>query len=324
MKRFLPIIILALACLQVACIDEQYDLTNLEPDGIAIGGDDSEFLMPLLTVKFTSGDICQNAGDGFSSIMELREQINIWLPTTLPNNAKYVDINALNTDPDYFQSILRALFAEMHTNEAKRLKVCSRVMESYRAELIEQLAASDNVALAGAASQIVHMPVADGADILAQLFIAFPDDVESILQDVSTGDLIDINLEDVNTHIPSLDISEQIETMLTENLDPSSVENAVNALYLFGEASSSFPFQFHIRPTIEYTQIDLGNILIDSNTTTAIDEVRIYREDVQMLFNGSQLVMPVSLERYYPNEQFNDNSEISISISLRKTGGLKL
>lgn len=324
MKRFLLIIVSALACLQVACIDEQYDLTNIETDGIAIGGDDSEFLMPLVTVKFNSGDICQNVEHDYSSIMELREQINIWLPTTLPNNANYVDIKALSNNPTYLQSIMDALFDEMRTNEAKRMEVCKYVVSSYITELYNQLAESGIVALQIAAMRIIQSSTAEGTSTLAQCFISHPSYIEAILQNISTFDLIDITLEDVDTYIPSLEISEEIEQMLTDNLDPSSVENAVNALYLFGEVKSNFPFQFHIHPTIEYTQIDLGNISIDSNTTTAIGDVRIYREDLQTLFNGSNLVMPVSLERYYPNAQFNDNSEISISISLRKTGGLKL
>lgn len=324
MKRFLLFVLSAAACIQVACINEQFDLTNIESDGITIGGDESEFLMPLITIKFTSGDISQNVDEGFSSIMGLREQINVWLPSKLPNNANYVDIKALNNNPTYLQSILDALFAEMHTDKAKRLEVASHVMTEFRAELIEQLSNSGNATLKTASSQLINTSIANGAEILAQLFVSYPNEIEGILQDMSAEDLIDINLENIDTEIPALDISEDIEQMLTENLDPSSEENAVNALYLFGETKSGFPFQFRIRPTIEYTDIDLGNILIDSNTTTPIDDVRIYREDLQTLFNGSQLVMPISLERYYPNEQFNDNSEISISISLRKTGGLNI
>ena len=324
MKRFLLFVLSAAACLQVACINEQFDLTNIESDGIAIGGDDSEFLMPLVTVKFNSGDICQNVEHDYSSIMELREQINIWLPTTLPNNANYVDIKALSNNPTYLQSIMDALFDEMRTNEAKRMEVCKYVVSSHITALYDQLAESGIATLAIAAMQIIQSSTAEGTSTLAQCFISHPSDIEAILQNISTFDLIDITLEDVDTYIPSLEISEDIEQMLTENLDPSSEENAVNALYLFGETKSGFPFQFRIRPTIEYTDIALGNILIDSNATTPIDDVRIYREDLQTLFNGSQLVMPISLERYYPNEQFNDNSEISISISLRKTGGLNI
>ena len=324
MKRFSLIFVLCLACLLSACIDEQYDLTNLESDGMAIGSDTSEFLMPLVTVKFSPSDINQNSNEGMSSISELREQINVWLPAILPNNVDYIDIKELGNNPDYRIAILEALFDEMATNKEKRLQVCGYVMETYAELFIKALKQSSNPALVIASSQITNLPTAEGASILAQLFTMFPNDVQSILHDISTEDLLEINLDDVMTEIPSLDISEDIELMLSENLDPSTVENAVNALYLFGEATSNFPFKIHLQPTIQYTQIDLGDICIDYNATSTIQETRIYREDLQTLFNGSQLVMPISLDRYYPYKEFNDDSEICISFSLRKTGGLKI
>ncbi len=324
MKRFFSIIVLSVACFLTACIDEQYDLTNLKSDGMAIGSDTSEFLMPLVTVKFSPSDINQNSNEGMSSITELREQINVWLPASLPNDVDYIDIKALGNSPDYRTTILEALFEEMTVDAQKRLQVCEYVMETYAGLFIEALAESSNPALVIASSQISKLPSDEGASILAQLFMTFPNDVQAILHDISTEDLIEINLDDVMTEIPSLDISEDIEAMLSDNLDPSTVENAINALYLFGEATSSFPFQIHIQPAIQYTQINLGEICIDYNTASTIQETRIYREDLQILFNGSQLVMPISLDRYYPYKEFNDDSEISISLSLRKTGGLKI
>ena len=71
------------------------------------------------------------------------------------------------------------------------------------------------------------------------------------------------------------------------------------------------------------TGLILGDGRID-NGVTNIKEVRIYKQDFDAILNGSLLTVPITLDRYYPNSEITDNNELNISISLRKTGGLKL
>lgn len=323
MKRIFLLAIVGLASIMVACVDESYDLSNLDTNNTAIGGDESEFLMPLLTMTFTSDNFNQETDDGLSSISQMRENINVWLPTILPNNVDYIDIPALTHDPEYKLAILENLFDEMTQTPAKRSAVCTHIISLYFDELLGALSSSPKLALRVATTQIKAIPDEDKATLLGELFLAFPNDVEAILKEIANNDLIDITLDTVYTEIPSIDISEDIEQMLSENLDPSSVANPINALYLFGEVTSNFPFKLLIHPQIEYTQIDLGEIALD-NTTTKINYTRIYQEDLSRLFHGSQLIMPIKLDRYYPNIELNNQSKISISLSLRKTGGLKI
>ena len=323
MKRIFLLAIVGLASIMVACVDESYDLTNLDTSNTALGGDESEFLMPLLTMKFTTDNFSKETSDGTSSISQMRENINVWLPAELPNGEDYIDIPALANDQEYKLAILENLFAEMTQTEAKRNAVCSHIIGLYFDELLGALSSSPKPALQAATTQIKAIPDEDKVALLSELFIVFPDDIEAILKDIANNDLIDITLEDIYAQIPAMDISPEVEQMLSENLDPSSVANPINALYIFGEVTSNFPFKLQIRPHVEYTQIDLGEITLD-NATTKINETRIYQEDLTTLFNGSQLIIPVSLDRYYPNLELNDQSQISISISLRKTGGLKL
>ena len=78
----------------ISCIDSKYDLSQIESDGIAIGNNDSEFLMPLVNIKFQASNFNASTEDDMS-ISGLQEQINVWLPAQLPNNASYVDIQKL-------------------------------------------------------------------------------------------------------------------------------------------------------------------------------------------------------------------------------------
>ena len=323
MKRLFLLITIGAALCMASCVDENYDLTKLDTSNTALGGDESEFLMPLLTMKFSAGSFSQESGDGTSSISQLSDNINVWLPSKLPGNVDYVDIQALGNDPEYRTSLLENLFAEMTDDAAKRSAVCTHIIDLYLEELVDALAESSNMALKLATSQIDKLSDQDKVVLLGEVFLAFPDDIEGILEDISNNDLIDTSIDDIYADMPMVDISEDIRMMLSENLDPSSEPNPINALYLFGKVNSNFPFKLQIHPRVEQTQIDLGEITID-NAPTDIKQTRIYQEDLQTLFNGAQLIMPIKIERYYPNMKLDDNSQISISISLRKTGGLKI
>ena len=107
------------------------------------------------------------------------------------------------------------------------------------------------------------------------------------------------------------------------NIDAADVQNSKNALYIYGTVESDFPCRLLLQPKIENTKIDMGEIAVDRGEV-AIDEVSVYKEDLQTIFDGSRLVLPPTLDRYYPYEKFNDDSEITISLSIRKIGGLKM
>lgn len=321
MKRFCLLFTLAAAMMLVSCVDDEYDLSNIDSDNITIGGDESEFLMPLAEISYAAGNIKTGSHD--ESIIVLYDQINNWVPSTLPDGAEYIDLQKLN-EKEYKLSILNALFAEMIADEERREAVCAYILDAYKDDLIEALRASKNTVVAMAAIQLATTEQETAVKLLSGLFVAYPDDVHPIFDEISDNDLIDLSIDDVYIEIPAMDISDDVEAMLTDNIDSSSESNPVNALYLFGKAYSDFPVKFSLRPYIEFTNIDLGNITIDKETTTPINEVRIYSEDLLTLFNGSRLIIPITLDRYYPNAAFSEESKLDLSLSLRKTGGLTL
>lgn len=307
----------------ISCIDSKYDLSQIESDGVAIGNNDSEFLMPLVNIKFQASNFSVSTEDDMS-ISGLQDQINVWLPAQLPNNASYVDIQQLANNKEYKQSLLDNLYAEMQRDENKRNEVCKYVIAEYKSNVIESLRNSSNAVVAAAASQINRISDTEAVNLLSNLFISYPTDIKNIFNDISDEDLIDnVEIENVLVDIPALDISDDVLDMLVDNLDGDNVTSPINALYLFGTIDSNFPFLFKVNPTIYSTRINFGELSID-NGITKINDIRVFRSDFEKLSNGSQLVMPIILEKYYPNIDINDNTQLNISISLRKTGGLNL
>lgn len=323
MKKLFILIVMSIGFILISCIDSKYDLSQIESDGIAIGNNDSEFLMPLVNIKFQASNFNASTEDDMS-ISGLQEQINVWLPAQLPNNASYVDIQKLANNKEYKQALLDNLYAEMQRDENKRKEVCKYVIAEHKPTVIEALRNSSNAVVAAAALQINRISDTEAVDLLSNLFITYPTDVKNILNDISDEDLIDnVEIENVLVDIPAFDISDDVLDMLVDNLDGDNVTSPINALYLFGTINSNFPFLFKVNPTIYNTRINFGELSID-NGSTKINDIRVFRDDFEKMSNGSQLVMPVILEKYYPNIDINDNTQLDISISLRKTGGLNL
>lgn len=322
MKKLFILIAACWGIMLYSCIDKEYDLSKVESDGIAIGNDNSEFVMPLAAINFKASNIELDIEEDLS-LPELQNRVNIWLPTQLPNNVSYIDVRELIDSKEYRQNLLDNLYAEMMVDDNKRSAVCDYVVEMYRDEIIKMLKASPNKIVATTASEIVGIGNAEAAELISTLFITFPADVQLVFNEISDEDLINLNVEDVVIDIPALDLSEDVVRMITDNLDDDSVENPINALYLFGEADSDFPFLFHITPRIKNASVDFGEISID-NGVTKINDTRIFRDDFDVFVDGALLTIPIILDRYYPNSVLCDDNELNISISLRKTGGLKL
>ena len=211
MKHILFRTALCAVVLLSSCVDKEYDLSKIESEGVAIGNDQSKFYMPLLNVKFQSSNICQNVDSDEISIMQIYDKINIWVPTKLPNDASYIDIKQLSTNEQYRNDILHALYDEMGTDKTKRTSVCEYVASEYRSELSEELALSPNPNLNAVAASINQLSLSQATELLAALFLEYPDDICDILDNLSSEDIINFDLEDVIIAIPALDISEDIK-----------------------------------------------------------------------------------------------------------------
>ncbi len=81
------------AALASSCIDNAYDLSNVNTDDVTIGDEDSEYRLPLATVYVSMSEL----NEGGADIKTLFDEADIWLPSPLPGNAAYVDLREPRT-----------------------------------------------------------------------------------------------------------------------------------------------------------------------------------------------------------------------------------
>lgn len=304
-----------------SCVDSDYDLSNIDSDDITIGTDDSEFVMPVATIRVATSRLNQDAGEGKVSITELYREADIWLPSVLPGNAEYVEVLRLSEDDAYLTEMLSALFEEMDESETKCTEVCELIAEKYREAFVDFLPA-------GVPSEIRQQILAadpdEAAGQIAELYLQMTGEVTEAITQLASGYLTDMQLEPVRYEVSGLNLSNDVRKMLTDNLDDAETENPVNALYLTGTIESELPFRCRLEPRLEQTRIDFGEIVVENGRTTELHEVRFFTEDFDRMNEGSELVMPVSIERYYPALGLQDSQIVRIHLSLRKTGALQL
>lgn len=320
MKKFLFSVLLMVGA--VACIDETYDLSKVEGDDVAIGNDQSEFRMPLANITLTAAQLVSESDSADSDIISIYQEADIWLPSQLPGGAEFVEVILLQEDSAYLQSILDALFDEMAVSEQKRLDVCSLIATKYREEFVSVLPAN---LPSEVVSQIENASEAEAADLIGELFLdeTVCEEISHSIGLVAEYHLTDMQVKDVVYDIGDLGLGSDIEDMIVENLDPKGTEPVVNALYLYGSIDSEFPFYLLLDPHLDGTEIDLGPLRV-THELYPIEEKRLYTEDVQTIFAGTTLTMPIRITRYYPNQGLDDESEVHIHLLLRKTGALKL
>ncbi|WP_416994755.1 hypothetical protein [Alistipes putredinis] len=113
MKNFLSLLCIFSLC--VGC-DKAYDLNKIESGDVTIGNDQSEWIMPLAQITVGMDEL----QDGSADIRAIFDEVDIWLPTTLPGNAEWVDIVRLSSDGTYLDGMLEALIDEMLVPGSKK------------------------------------------------------------------------------------------------------------------------------------------------------------------------------------------------------------
>ena len=73
--RTLSLLLLS-GALMTACVDRDYDLSDLDFDNVAIGDENSEFRIPLATVQVSMDEIAENG----VNIEAIFREADIWLP----------------------------------------------------------------------------------------------------------------------------------------------------------------------------------------------------------------------------------------------------
>ena len=104
MRFILPLFLFGM--LATSCIDNNYDLSEIDTDGVVIG---DEFRLPLATVTVSMSELGKDGTD----IKALFDEADIWLPSPLPAGGKYVDLQKIQHTPSYIDELLDELIEQM-------------------------------------------------------------------------------------------------------------------------------------------------------------------------------------------------------------------
>lgn len=114
--------IFTLSLLAVSCIDNDYDLSDIDTDDIGIGDENSVFTCPLMTLRVAVADIVNEQGD----LDGILAEADVWLPDRLPDGAEAVDVKRLTggdgqqAQQAYVQTLLTALQEEIDADASDR------------------------------------------------------------------------------------------------------------------------------------------------------------------------------------------------------------
>lgn len=310
MKK-LPLLFLV-GLLAAGCVDKEYDLKDVETDNIAIGDSQSEFRCPLMTIRVSMQEITDNGID----IENVFRETDIWLPTELPD--AYVDIRRLVSDEAYVSTLLDLLVDELLVSDTKLDQVVELIWNNpaYRQSVTGSVPELD----------------LDDADTFRSLFRSLyqnnaqvrellDEQVRLLAQDYLTA----LQVDDITYDIDRIDLDDNIVDMLSKNLDPEGTPDAKNTLHIYGTIANRLPLSAEIRARLRPTLIEVPVQIDAKSEENVIAETPIYGEDLRTLIHGCQVVIPVTLDRYYRNGFDNTaDCQLLIELHLVKRGGLKL
>ena len=310
MKKLLLLFLVGL--LAAGCVDKEYDLKDVETDNIAIGDSQSEFRCPLMTIRVSMQEITDNGID----IENVFRETDIWLPTELPD--AYVDIRRLVSDEAYVSTLLDLLVDELLVSDTKLDQVVELIWNTpaYRQSVTGSVPELD----------------LDDADTFRSLFRSLYQNnaqVRELLDEqvrlLAHDYLTALQVDDITYDIDRIDLDDNIVDMLAENLDPEGTPDAKNTLHIYGTIANRLPLSAEIQARLRPTLIEVPVQIDAKSEENVIAETPIYGEDLRTLIHGCQVVIPVTLDRYYRNGFDNTaDCQLLIELHLVKRGGLKL
>ena len=310
MKK-LPLLFLV-GLLAAGCVDKEYDLKDVETDNIAIGDSQSEFRCPLMTIRVSMQEITDNGID----IENVFRETDIWLPTELPD--AYVDIRRLVSDEAYVSTLLDLLVDELLVSDTKLDQVVELIWNTpaYRQSVTGSVPELD----------------LDDADTFRSLFRSLYQNnaqVRELLDEqvrlLAHDYLTALQVDDITYDIDRIDLEDSMVDMLAEHLDPEGPPDAKNTLHIYGTIANRLPLSAEIQARLRPTLIEVPVQIDAKSEENVIAETPIYGEDLRTLIHGCQVVIPVTLDRYYRNGFDNTaDCQLLIELHLVKRGFLKL
>lgn len=171
---------------------------------------------------------------------------------------------------------------------------------------------------------------ADEEALFKSLFREYFSDEETgeVLRDLS-GELArdylsGIRVETVNYRIEGIDLGSDVLDMLVDNLDPEGTADPRNTLQIYGSVTSALPLSLQTSPTFTGTAIRMESFAVGPDEQNVVPETRLYEQDLRQVIDGVEIVLPLELLRYYPDQSFDEQQQLVLKLHLRKRGGLSI
>ena len=290
-----------------ACVDRDYDLSDLDFDNVAIGDENSEFRIPLATVQVSMDEIAENG----VNIEAIFREADIWLPSS----EKEVNLPALTGDSDYRDGLIGNTIAEMRQNPEKLDGVVRLTYEKYYDEFAEAIGIEES-----------GIPLEEYTEAFKTALELSADEIETRIKQVASDYLRTIDIEPVEYEIGHIDLDDEVIDMLSDNLDPEGTPDAKNTLHIYGSISSRLPVTMRLEPVFLPSDVAFEITVDATKEENAIPSTQLYADDLRQIVDGATIRIPIALEIYYRDRGFDNSAKQQITIDLRlvKRGGLKL
>ena len=216
--RTLSLLLLS-GALMTACVDRDYDLSDLDFDNVAIGDENSEFRIPLATVQVSMDEIAENG----VNIEAIFREADIWLPSS----EKEVNLPALTGDSDYRDGLIGNTIAEMRQNPEKLDGVVRLTYEKYYDEFAGAIGIEES-----------GIPLEEYTEAFKTALELSADEIETRIKQVASDYLKTIDIEPVEYEIGHIDLDDEVIDMLSDNLDPEGTPDAKNTLHIYGSPTT--------------------------------------------------------------------------------------
>ena len=325
MKKFL--LFAAAMMLATACVDNNFDMSDIDTDDIGIGNDETVFKLPLanITVKWSA-----LIDDENTTIEDNFNEADTWIPEKLPDGDSYLSIEKISNDSKYVDKIIDGLLDDISKPGEKREKVIDMIAGN--SEYRDMILPRNPVTGESLIKDKDGNPIDTVDDYINANFDQFKDQSKEALRDIVDEYLktMDDSIEDITNNIDGFGLDSEIIDMLGDG----------GTMRIYGDITNYLPVD--CTGSLMLTSAENGNSVLDIplnlkyKGTSAIN-IDIKKDNLAGMADDMVLTVHLEPKNYYPRCLPNDvkraeldarrdgeNGALKLNLKLEKTGGLSL
>ncbi len=314
MKRLL--LLTACTVLMGACVSDEYDLGNIDTEGIGIGDAASEFVLPLANIHVGSDELLAGEGD----ITGMFSNIEAWIPGSYASievqrlgDSRYVDqwIADLCKGMDVDNEFARVV-EHIHKTRREDFRQCGVTptddLAAYKAQFKGLW--SNSRTRGRIENKIGEVVASEIAAIDAEVA---PVEYE-IQNDGLDEEVIDMLIDEQND-----DALELFGSVLNK-MEP--IECTLKAEFL--DTSVGFDVSLPAAVTAAAGQADPADDTVNADNAVAVPNVKIPAKDARQIIEQGLMRVTVTPVKFYPRTAYPEGEQMLVHLKLRRKGGLKV